>query len=384
MNQNRFVTKACIGVFLLLSCFALQGQTDHLLLITSDGIRWQEVFAGADSALLFNPRFVSDTTAYKAKYWSPDPEERRRKLMPFLWTVVQANGQLYGNRRKGSRVDISNFIRISYPGYAEILTGRVDPLIFDNHPWRDRHSNVLQHLAKTADSSGKTAAFASWSNLYMVLDAQKCTFPVNAGSNLCPIKDWRKTPPPEDSCFWSPAILHTINRHDSITWRLASEYWQCEKPSVLYISLMETDLIAHKGHYDGYLDAMHRLDSLIGDLWEKMQEDPAFRRHTALFLTTDHGRGRGGWMGNWKVHNHLTAGSQQIWFAAMSPDLNPLGEMGDGVRTKKIKATRFAQTMATLLGQNIDQKRWGRAIDLSGTNTRLTRNALLNGDLGKR
>ncbi len=338
-------------------------QADHLLVVTSDGVRWQEVFEGADSALLFNPKFVSDTAAYRKKYWFPDPVERRQKLMPFLWSTVQTKGQLHGNRKQGSRVDVANQIRISYPGYAEILTGRADPRIFDNHPWRDRHTNVFQVLAQKPAFCEKIGVFASWSNLYYVLNARKCNFPINAGSTRPAIRNWKKCLPPEDKKFWSPAILNTINRHDSITWRLAEQFFEKEKPSVLYISLMETDLIAHEGHYDGTLDAIYRLDSLVGDLWQKMQSSPEYQGRTALFMTTDHGRGRGGFRGNWQIHNHLTAGSEQIWFATLSPDLPPLGEVKNN--SEKIKAKHFAQMIAALVGVDFDKKKGGKPIRLT-------------------
>jgi sterol desaturase/sphingolipid hydroxylase (fatty acid hydroxylase superfamily) len=368
-DGSRKTTREMQGAYktliLLLALLPAAGfaQADHLLLVTSDGIRWQEVFEGADSSLLFNPKFVSDTVACRKKYWSADPEERRKKLMPFLWSTVAAQGQIHGNRKLGSQVDVANLIRISYPGYAEILTGRADPRIFDNHPWCDRNANILQDLSRHPGFSGKVGAFASWSNLYYVLNAPACDFPINAGSSRSAIKNWKKGPPPEDRKFWSPAILNTINRHDSITWRLAGEFLEQTKPAVLYISLMETDLIAHTGRYDETLDAIHRLDSLAGNLWANMQEDPEYRGRTAFFLTTDHGRGRGGFMGNWKLHNHLTAGSRQIWFAAMSPDLPARGEV---TQTKGvIKAKQFARTITALVKVDFDKKWRGRAICLT-------------------
>ena len=343
-----------------LAATAASGQADRMLLVTSDGIRWQEVFSGADSMLLFDPRFVSDTAAYREKYWAKTAAERRQKLMPFLWSVVEKQGQIQGNRDLGSRVSLANPLRISFPGYSEILTGRVDPRVFDNHPWRNRSANVLQMLANQPQFSGKTAAFASWSNLWFALGGRKSTFKINAGSAKMPLKNWKKDPPPEDRKFWTPAILNTINRHDTITWRLATEFWEKEKPSVLYISLMETDLFAHKSRYDSTLDAIHRLDSLVGDLWQKMQNDPEYAGRTALFLTTDHGRGTTA--KNWHRHNQLTPGSQQIWFAAVSPGLPPLGEVAGDL--KKVKAKQFARTISELVGVDFDKKRRGKAVDL--------------------
>ncbi len=352
-------------LFLLFGLLPMVGfsQAEHLLFVTSDGVRWQEVFEGADSALLFNCNFVADTALYRKKYWSSDPEERRRKLMPFLWKIVAAEGQLYGNRRLGSRVDMANQIRISYPGYAEILTGRANPRIVDNHPWRDRNTNVLQFLAQKPPFFENIAVFSSWSNLYFVLNAQECNFSVNAANKCTALKNGQKEPLPEDTPL-STGILHTLFRPDSITWQLAQAFLEKKKPSILYVSLMETDELAHEARYDATLDAIHTLDSLTGDLWQRMQNDPEYRGKTALFLTTDHGRGRGGFWGNWQVHNHVTAGSRGIWFAVMSPDLPPLGEVSG--RHKKIKAKQFARTMAALVGVDFDKRGRGKAISLNG------------------
>ena len=125
---------------------------------------------------------------------------------------------------------------------------------------------------------------------------------------------------------------------------------------------MESDLKAHKGRYDLTLDAIHGVDSLLGALWQKMQNDTNYCGRTALFLTTDHGRGHGGFMSDWRLHNHLTRGSQQIWFAAMSPDLPPIGEVSGYI--EKIMAKQFARTISDLVGLGFDKKRRGKAIDL--------------------
>src|SRR6266705_3224211 len=70
----------------------------NLFIITIDGFRWQEVFTGADSALISDGEFCPDTSTMKMMYWASDPKERRKKLMPFFWNVLAAKGQIYGNR----------------------------------------------------------------------------------------------------------------------------------------------------------------------------------------------------------------------------------------------------------------------------------------------
>ena len=75
-----------------------QLQTKNLIVITLDGLRWQEVFTGADSLLLNNNKITQDVEGFNLKYWNTAVNTRRQMLMPFLWETLAANGQLYGNR----------------------------------------------------------------------------------------------------------------------------------------------------------------------------------------------------------------------------------------------------------------------------------------------
>src|ERR1017187_6377936 len=98
-------------------------KTENLIIVTLDGMRWQEVFSGVDSAILIDKRFTRDSEDIARKFWSSNPDERRKKLFPFLWTTVLKQGQLYGNRNIGSEVNNANRYKFSYPGYNEIFTG---------------------------------------------------------------------------------------------------------------------------------------------------------------------------------------------------------------------------------------------------------------------
>src|SRR5215203_6556452 len=88
---------------------------NNVFIITLDGYRWQELFKGADSVLISDPGTTTDTSFAKAMFWDSDPARRREKLMPFVWNVIARNGQLIGNRPKGSKVNTRNFYSISYP-----------------------------------------------------------------------------------------------------------------------------------------------------------------------------------------------------------------------------------------------------------------------------
>src|SRR5271169_6540413 len=83
---------------------ASETKTRAVVLIVSDGLRWQEVFTGADPLLLNSKNGGIWTSAedLKRAYWRDDVAERRAVLFPFLWGVVAKQGQLYGNQHKGS------------------------------------------------------------------------------------------------------------------------------------------------------------------------------------------------------------------------------------------------------------------------------------------
>src|ERR1044072_6652508 len=81
-------------------------QTENIILITTDGYRWQELFKGMDSAIANNPKFNQGDSSYIFEnYWSNEENERRKKLLPFFWNTIVDHGQIYGNRRFGHKVN---------------------------------------------------------------------------------------------------------------------------------------------------------------------------------------------------------------------------------------------------------------------------------------
>ncbi len=60
-------------------------KTENLVVITLDGMRWQEVFGGADAALVADKRFTHDSAGViMHKFWSVDTEERRKEIISFF------------------------------------------------------------------------------------------------------------------------------------------------------------------------------------------------------------------------------------------------------------------------------------------------------------
>ena len=128
-----------------IGAMAQQHRTENILIVTLDGMRWQEIFGGVDSALLHNSAYTHSSKDISEKWWDNSVEGRRKMLFPFLWDVVAKNGQLYGNRNAGSNVDNANKYWFSYPGYNEIFTGFPDTGINSND--KIKNPNPLPFVA---------------------------------------------------------------------------------------------------------------------------------------------------------------------------------------------------------------------------------------------
>jgi hypothetical protein len=175
--------RTIISLFLLFitaSCRAQQ-PVENIIIITTDGLRWQEVFKGMDSAIANNQRFNQGDSAYLfEKYWSNDETGRRKKLFPFLWSTVQAHGQLYGNRAFGNKVNNANPYWFSYPGYSEIMTGYADTTVNSNDFPPNPNTNVLEFLNRQSKFKGRATAFGAWEAFDRILNEQRSGFRVTS------------------------------------------------------------------------------------------------------------------------------------------------------------------------------------------------------------
>ena len=160
----------------------LKLKTRNILLVTSDGLRWQEVFGGADSALMNKEDGgVVNPSLLKSEFGGDKPEARRKQLMPFLWTTIAKNGQIFGNVDAGSEVRVTNGKNFSYPGYNEILTGVADPKITSNHKIPNQNVTVLEWLNGQDDFRNRIAVFGSWDVFPYIVNRWRSRVRVVAG-----------------------------------------------------------------------------------------------------------------------------------------------------------------------------------------------------------
>lgn len=74
-----------IAFLLLFTGILAQNKDQKLIIITTDGFRWQEVFGGMDEQIAMNKTFNQGDSAYLFnRYWDTSAEVRRKKLLPFF------------------------------------------------------------------------------------------------------------------------------------------------------------------------------------------------------------------------------------------------------------------------------------------------------------
>jgi hypothetical protein len=339
-----------VMMFALFLCksFGQGHQTKNLIVVTLDGMRWQEVYRGADSAMI-NSSYTNDKDEVRKKYWASTPEARRKLLFPFLWSVVAQQGQLYGNRDAGNKVELSNPYHFSYPGYNEIFTGFPDPRMNTNDPTTNPNVNVLEYINKQKGFEGKVVAFSSWERFPQILNSKRSGLPVYSGYADLKNKDANaRLKYLNELQHQVPNYLGDSTRLDFITFEYSKEYLKQYKPRILYMAFDETDDMAHGGNYKFYLDRAKQEDGYIKTLWNNIQSDPFYKDNTTLLITCDHGRGETP-MDAWRDHGAEVKGSEQTWFAIVGPDTSPMGE----IKTSTILYHKqLAETMAELLGLN--------------------------------
>jgi hypothetical protein len=353
-HRQKFDTmnmKNLFFILVVLLCTETRSQsvrkTEHVVLITFDGFRWQELFNGADSALMRQQQYLKDKNLM-AKYWRDDLAERRKALLPFFWNTLATKGQLYGNRALGSKVSVSNNMWFSYPGYNEILTGHADDeRINSNDKNYNPNKNVLEFINNRPEFKGKVAAFTSWDCFPYIINDKRSGIFVSAG--IVQAQGDQLTEREKMLNQILDAVPNPLGdvRLDAYTFYYGLEYMKKNKPRVMYFAFDETDDFAHGGEYAAYLNAANYTDRFIGELWSYLQSDLEYKDKTTLIITVDHGRGVTA--EDWKHHGTKIEHADEIWFAVMGPDTKAIGELkGEG----QYYQNQVAKTIASFLGMD--------------------------------
>src|SRR5262245_8449916 len=239
---------------LCLSPGGARAEERYAVLFTIDGLRWEDLFRGADPTLVDDP-------AARARY--VDVPDRAAALTPFLLSFSQA-GVLIGDRDEGSCARVANEYWFSYPGYAEMLAGRPNPQTRSNQAIPNEDVTVLERLARRSEFQGQVRVYAEWHVVPAILNVERSAIPV----------------------FVTP---DKSSPHDPQVIRAAREILP-DPPRLLWIALGDTDNRAHEGDYEAYLRAASEADAFLRDVWHAIESNPRTAGRTTLIVAPDHGR----------------------------------------------------------------------------------------------
>ncbi len=302
---------------------AVAAKTQNIVLIVSDGLRWQEIFTGADRTLLNEKEggsWLAEADLRK-RYWRDDVDARRAVLFPFLWGTVAKQGQIYGNQLKGSVARVTNGKAYSYPGYNEMCTGYPNDTIDSNAFGPNPNATVFEWLNKFDEFHGKVAVYGTWNVYDNIFNRSRSGLVMQTGWVL-PQKAHET---PRDALLRE--LYETTTRFDeedvdnSLLQIPLLDYVKTGLPRVLFVGYGETDNWAHPM--------------------------PQYHGTTTFIITTDHGRGSG--LTEWKEHGVEEKGSENIWIAVLGPDTAPLGER---VHVAPVTQAQIAATVAAFVGKD--------------------------------
>ncbi len=337
------------GIILLVALFLTIGTTaqhkiENVILVTTDGLRWQEIFKGVDPELAGAPYVdQEDSLLIVEQYWDKDVTKGRARLMPFFWSVVAKNGQLYGNRLVGNNVNTANPHWFSYPGYSEMITGYGDKAINSNDFPPNPHVTVLEFFHKQAAYRNKVSVFGNWSAFGRIANKDRSGIPVVTGYQ----HSGGANPTAKEIFLNELKDDSKSGGKDLFAFHGAIEHLNSRRPKLMQISFDDTDHYSHEGKYYNYLNAARQFDRYVEKLWNYIQSDPHYRNKTALVITTDHGRGDE-IKTQWRSHGDDIKGADQVWLAILAPGIPAKGEVKQAMQ---LHLAQVAQTIAKFLGQ---------------------------------
>ncbi len=305
-----------------------------VVLVVLDGVRWQEVFYGADRSLA------------RAHGMNPLAWVNPRDLMPNVHRLVHTHGVAIGAPGHGAQISASGPQFISLPGYLEIFAGKPD-LACDRNDCARPPVRTIADQVRDASGADDVALIASWPNIARAASADASGFVVTAGRKLVEQAGVLQGDPALSQLLEHGAAVPAWPgegqyRPDASTARIALRYLEAKRPRFLFVGLGDADEYGHRDDYAAYLEAVHQSDAFVGELVELLGRMGARGRHTTVIVTADHGRAY-----DFKDHGPQFPESGRVWLTAFGGDMKA---QGLAVAPHRYTLSDVAPTVRALLG----------------------------------
>lgn len=299
--MKRFIICLFLMFFLPLSIFAAPSKESspvkikHVIYITFDGTRWQDIFLDH---------------SHLEKFWKNHAQK----------------GLFYGEPNSNRDIRVTT-VPISLPSYQSQMAGKVQPCL-GNLCGRIRVETLPESLKRKLDLQKKDiAVFGSWYEIAYAAEHIEGSVYTNTGNN--PVYD-PETQSPD-------AIMYDLNlkqaadfpggniRYDKYTFAQAMHYFEVYLPRFMWIALNDADEAAHRGDLIYYHAALSFYDNVLDEVITKLQL-LNIDKESMVIVTTDHGRGNDE---NWKHHGIGFPESRQTWAFVMNGDLKATWHRAD-------------------------------------------------------
>ena len=305
-----------------------------VVLVVLDGVRWQEVFSGAD-------RGLANVRGNSPLAWA-----NPRALMPNMYRLIETRGVAIGAPGRGAEISATGPQFISLPGYLEIFVGHSDSRCDCNVCARPPGRTIVDDVRESSGPDD-AAVITSWPNIARAASADASGFVLSSGRTIMSrgqvLRADRTTSDLLDRGAHASAWPGEGDyRPDAITGRIALRHLATARPRFLFVGLGDADELAHRSDYQGYLAALHASDDFLGDLIETLDEMGARGRHTTVIVTTDHGRAY-----DFRDHGPTHPESGRVWLVAGGGDARTGGLVAS---TRRHTLSDVAPTVRALLG----------------------------------
>lgn len=264
-------------------------QTKHVFLVVIDGVRNDEAF-----------------------------EDSLHQFIPRMWNDLRPLGTLYTNF-------YSTCITYTTSGHVTLLTGNRNNLPnADNipcEPFRPRFPTIFEYYRKSNNNPQD--------DVWMVVGK----------GNLSTINCSQF---PGYGLQYAASMQYDLG-NDSTTIAAFHDVMDQLHPSLALLNLEDVDVMGHLGLWERYTAAISYADSLVWDLWQRIESDPYYQGKTTIFITTDHGR-HDDQHGGFSDHGGTDHGSQHSFLLAVGPDIKQ-----DTVITHRRDLIDIAPTVGELL-----------------------------------
>lgn len=279
-------------------------QTRAVILVTLDGVRWQEVFQGTD--------------AEQAKEAGMAEGEilKARALMPTFHDRFMVDGVVLGAPGPGQPLYTSP-AAMSLPGYMELLSGHKEELCVSNRCPATRVPTLLDEARKQGKFAD-VAAISSWEKIERAATYDPTSFPMSYGRGYGITRDKIGVDAESKALLKSskrrdPFPGYEDYRPDWLTASLALRYLQAKQPRLMFIGLGDADEYGHRGDYRSYQNAIRQSDVFLGQLLALLEQLGDYGAGATVIVTTDHGRGAQAF----ENHGPSYPESRRIWMGAI-------------------------------------------------------------------